>query len=107
MPQRSNRPKILALSDDLMVKDAFADSCAGLNILNGNLHITFASVIADHSGSQASSKRIVSARVVMPVAGAVELRDMLTQIIDALAARGESLPQASDSTVVTPLRKPQ
>ena len=107
MAQKIHRPTILPLTEDMTVKDVFADSCAGLNVLNGNVHVTFASVVADHSEGRAASKRVVSARVVMPVAGAVELRDMLTQIIEALADQGESLPQASKSTVVTPLRPPR
>jgi hypothetical protein len=104
--QEIHRPAILPLTDDLTIKDVFADACAGLNVLNGNVHLTFASVVADHTKDRAASKQIVSARVVIPIAGVVELRDMLMQIIDALAAQGQSFPQASESTVVTPLRKP-
>ena len=106
MVQRIARPAISPLADDLSVKDVFADSCAGLNVLNGNVHITFASVVADHSQERAPSRRLVSARVVMPVAGAAELRDLLKQLLDALAAQGVSLPEPSASTVVTPLKRP-
>jgi hypothetical protein len=51
----------LPLVEDPTVKDVFAEFCTGLNFVHGNLHITFASVTADHSAPQAPSKRIVSA----------------------------------------------
>lgn len=103
MAQRINRPAILPLTDDPTVKETFADSCAGLNLLNGNVHITFASVVADHSDERAPSRRVVSGRVVMPVAGAAELRDLLTQLMDAVAAQ-EGSARRPAVTVVTPLR---
>lgn len=34
-------------------KDVFADVCTGLNVLNGNVHLTSASVIADHREAKA------------------------------------------------------
>jgi hypothetical protein len=58
------------------------------SFVHGNLHITFASVTADHSTQQTPAKRIVSARMVMPIIGAIELRDLLTQLIEALTAQG-------------------
>jgi hypothetical protein len=78
----------LPLVDDPTVKDVFAEFCTGLNFVHGNLHLTFASVPADHSSQRAPSKRIVSARIVMPITGAIELRDLLTQIIEALTMQG-------------------
>ena len=53
----------LPLIDDVTVKDTFADFCTGLNFAHGNLHMTFASVTADHSADQAPTRRIVSARL--------------------------------------------
>jgi hypothetical protein len=106
MPQRISRPAILPLTDDVSVKDVFADACAGLSVLNGNVHITFASVIANHSEERAPSRRVVSVRVVMPAAGAAELRDLLAQLLDALDAQGAGATLASPPTVVTPLKRP-
>jgi hypothetical protein len=80
------------LMDDLSVKEAFADFCVGLNVLNGNFHMTFASVIADHRTDDAPHRRAVSARLVMPITGAIELRDLLTTAIEAVA----EVPSASD-----------
>jgi hypothetical protein len=105
--QRITRTSVLPLAEDFRVREIFADFCAGLNVVNGNVHITFASIVADHSEEPAPSRRVVSARIVLPVAGAVEFRDLLIQLMDALAAQGTSLPQSSAATVVTPLRKPR
>ena len=96
----------LPLIDDPAVKDVFAEFCTGLNFVHGNLHMTFASVTADHSASQAVSKRIVSARIVMPIIGAVELRDLLTQLIDALTDQGVIIPETPVPTLVTPPGRP-
>jgi hypothetical protein len=78
----------------------------GLNFVHGNLHMTFASVTADHSANRASSKRIVSARIVMPIIGAIELRDLLTQLIDALTEQGVITSEAPLPTIVTPPGRP-
>jgi len=96
----------LPLIDDPTVKDVFAEFCTGLNFVHGNLHMTFASVTADHSLPQAPSKRIVSARIVMPITGAIELRDLLTQLIDALTEQGVVIPETPLPTIVTPPGRP-
>lgn len=92
----------LPLVDDPTVKDVFAEFCTGLNFVHGNVHITFASVTADYSSHRALSKRVVSARLVMPTIGAIELRDLLTQLIDALTAQGVIMPEPASPTVVVP-----
>jgi hypothetical protein len=91
----------LPLMDDATVKDSFAEFCTGLNFVHGNLHMTFASVTADYSSHKAPSKRIVSARIVMPIIGAIELRDLLTQLIDALTAQGVIIPEPPSPMMVT------
>ena len=99
--ERDSDLMTLPLVDDPTVKDVFAEFCTGLNFVHGNLHMTFASVTADHSANRASSKRIVSARIVMPIIGAIELRDLLTQLIDALTEQGV-ISEASLPTIVMP-----
>jgi hypothetical protein len=90
--EQDNDLMALPLVDDPTVNDVFAEFCTGLNFVHGNLHITFASVTADYSSAQASSRRIVSARIVMPIIGAIELKDLLTQLIDALTDQGVIIP---------------
>ena len=99
--ERDDDLTALPLVDDPTVKDVFAEFCTGLNFVHGNLHMTFASVTADHSANRASSKRIVSSRIVMPIIGAIELRDLLTQLIDALTEQGV-ISEASLPTIVMP-----
>jgi hypothetical protein len=84
----------------------FAEFSTGLNFVYGNVHMTFASVTADHSSPRASSKRVVSARIVMPMIGAIELRDLLTQFIDALTAQGVIIPEPPTTTIVVPPGRP-
>ena len=93
-------------SDGGTVKDAFADFCAALNFAHGNVHMTFASLMADHSRDEAPSKRLVSARMVMPITGAIEFRDWLTQLIDALTAQGAIIPEIPLPTIVMPPGRP-
>jgi hypothetical protein len=104
--EHANDLTTLPLVDDATVKDVFAEFCTGLNFVHGNLHMTFASVTADYSSHQASSKRVVSARIVMPIIGAIELRDLLTQIIDALTAQGVITREPPLPTVMMPPGRP-
>jgi hypothetical protein len=96
----------LPFVDDLTVKDVFAEFCIGLNFVHGNLHMTFASVTADHTVPQAETKRIVSARIVMPIIGAIELRDLLTLLINTLTEQGVIIPETPLPTLVTPPGRP-
>jgi hypothetical protein len=105
--QRIMRSPIQPLEEDLSVKNSYADFCAGVNFVNGNVHVTFASVVADHSDEPATSRRVVSARVVLPISGILELQNLLAQLMDALAAQGVNIPHAPAPTVVTPIRTPR
>jgi hypothetical protein len=88
------------------VKDSFAEFCTGLNFVHGYVHMTFASLTADHSTDQAPSSRIASARIVMPIIGAIELSDLLTQLIDTLTEQGVIIPETPLPTIVTPPGRP-
>jgi hypothetical protein len=89
----------LPLVEDITVRDVFAEFCTGLQFVHGNLHMTFASVIADHSSQGTSSRRVVSGRIVI---GAIELRDLLTEIIGALKAQGVITSEPPSPTVMVP-----
>jgi hypothetical protein len=81
MAQSTAQP-VPPLVDDVTVKDVFADTCAGVSVTNSNLHLTFASVTNDYSIEPAQLRRIVTARLVMPMSGMIELRDILSRMID-------------------------
>ncbi len=85
---RSTSPQALLLVDDVTIKESFADGCVGINFSNGNFHFTFITLSADHGKNPAPIKRVVSARVVLTLSGTLELRDMLTQLIDMLRKQG-------------------
>ena len=104
--EQDNDLMTLPLVDDRTVKDVFAEFCTGLNFVHGNLHMTFASVTVDYSSPQAPSKRIVSAPIVMPIIGAIELKGLLTQLIDALTEQGVIIPESPTPTTVTPPGRP-
>ena len=42
----------------------------------------------------------------MPIIGAIELRDLLTQLIDALTAQGVIIPEPPLPTIVVPPGRP-
>jgi hypothetical protein len=67
--------------------------------------MAFASVPADHSSHGALSKRVVSAQL-MPIIGSIELRDLLTQLTDALTVRGVIMPEPASPTVFVPPGRP-
>jgi hypothetical protein len=92
------------LVDDVTVKDAFCDQCAGLSFANGNVHLTFVSLTPDHGSDPSPSRRVVSARLVMPINAVVELRDNLTRLIDLLRAQGAITTVPIPPTVVNPER---
>jgi|SRR5208282_6131084 len=103
--ERADDLTALPIVDDGTVKDSFAEFCTGVNFVHGNLHMTFASVTADHSAHEAPSRRVVSARIVMPIIGAIELRDLLTHLIDALTEQGMIVPETLTTTVMPPGRR--
>jgi len=51
----------LPFVDDLTVKGSFAEFCTGLNFVHGNLHMTFASVTADHTSHHLSYAVLIRA----------------------------------------------
>jgi glycine cleavage system regulatory protein len=76
------------LVDDPTVAEKFADNLAGISFSNGNVNMTFATVRADHSKAPASNNRTVTARMVMPLPVAMQLRDTLNQMFGDLEAQG-------------------
>jgi hypothetical protein len=101
--ERDDDLTALPLVDDPTVKDVFAEFCTGLNFVHGNLHMTFASVTADHSANRASSKRIVSARIV-----ARESRSTAPRIVPHPSGWGQKLTRRRDSNPRSPaiMRRP-
>ena len=77
-----------ALVDDPRVRETYADSFVGVVFNNGNLHLTFASVQADHTQDPAPNMRKVVARIVLPAATAAEVHGYLGHVMTALESQG-------------------
>jgi hypothetical protein len=74
--------------DDPSVTEVYTDNLAGLTINQGNVNLTFATVRADHSKIPPTNHRKITSRLVMPIAVAVNLHEILGQIIRDLEAKG-------------------
>ena len=101
MVQSTTQPVVIPLVEDISVKESFSDSYAGTSFVNGNVHITFTSITDDHTKDPTLSRRIVTARVVMSIAGAIDLRDTLTRLIDMLVAQGTAIPVPNPPTTIS------
>ena len=78
--------------NDDRVPEHYADGPIGINLFNGNLHITFATVRTDHSTKPTLQYRQVTLRLVIPLAGAVDLQSHISRIISLLQAQGTIQP---------------
>jgi hypothetical protein len=96
----------LPLVDDITVKDTVADTCVGVSVVAGSVHMTFASLTANHTINPAPLQRIVSSRLVMPIPSMVGLRDLLNQLIDALTTQGVITQTPTTPTIITPPGRP-
>lgn len=76
------------LIDDPSVPEVFTDNLAGLTVVQGNVNITFATVRADHTKLPPTNLRKITSRLVMPIAAAVQLHEMLGQMLKDLETKG-------------------
>jgi hypothetical protein len=74
--------------DDPSVAEVYTDNLAGMTINQGNVNLTFATVRADHSQTPATNNRKITSRLVMPIAVAANLHELLGQVIKDLEAKG-------------------
>ena len=74
------------------LSEHYADGSVGVNFLNGNLHITFATLRADHSLEPASQYRQVTLRLVIPLVGAIDLQNAIGGIVSTLQSQGVVRP---------------
>lgn len=96
----------MPLVDDITVKDTVADTCVGVSVTSGNVHITFATITSDYTIDPAPSRRIVSSRLVMPISGIMEFCDILNKVIDTLGERGVITPKPTAATIIIPPGRP-
>jgi hypothetical protein len=80
----------LPLIDNPSAPDLFADEAVGFFVVNNTMRITFASARADHTTSSGTKTRVVTGRLVIPIAAADRLQKMLTTIIDNMKSRNQA-----------------
>jgi hypothetical protein len=78
--------------DNSNVTETYVDGPVGVNFYNGNLHITFATMRADHSIEPSPHYREVTARLVMPFAGALDLQNTISSLMTMLQSQGVIQP---------------
>lgn len=76
------------LRNDDQVLEHYADGPVGVNFLNGNVHITFATLRSDHSSDPSPQYRHVTLRLVMPLAGMIDLQNNIAGIMSILQQQG-------------------
>lgn len=92
MSETSRIPNQPPLQNDDRVIEFYADAPVGVNFFNGNVHITFMTLRTDHSVEPSPQYRQVTARLVIPLAGAIDLQKSIAQIVSILQAQGVIQP---------------
>jgi hypothetical protein len=88
MSQTISMPPPPPLRNDDQVLEHYADGPVGVEFLSGNLHITFATLRADHAQDPAVRYRQVTLRMVLPLAGAIDLQNQIAGILTLLQQQG-------------------
>ena len=60
----------------------------GVNVFYGNVHITFATLRSDHTSDPPPQYRQVTLRLVMPLAGMIDLQNNIAGIMSILQQQG-------------------
>ena len=85
------------LIDDERAPEAFADEAVGFLIHNGNVTITFAASRSDYASDNPNVRRVVMARIVMPIGGA---QDLALGLYDFLKSSGhDPAPKNADESI--------
>jgi len=76
------------LHNDDRILECYVDTPVGFSFVNGNAHITFATLRMDHSTDPAAQYRQVTVRLVIPLAGAIDLQSTLANLMSRLQRQG-------------------
>ena len=77
-------PEPFGFLDNPSAPDVFADGAAGIVFFQGNIRLTFESVRVNHVTSPGPATRVVIGRLVLPLAGAEGLKNMLIDYLDKI-----------------------
>jgi hypothetical protein len=77
------------LRNDDQILEKYVDSPVGFSFVNGNAHITFATLRMDHSNTDLPTQyRQVTLRLVIPLAGAIDLQSTIANLMSMLQRQG-------------------
>jgi hypothetical protein len=101
----ANNPPTVTFIDNPHAPEVFAAEAVGLFLHLGNIHITFAGPRSDYGATPAPINRVVMGRLVMPLAGANSLRQLLADFLDRMKAQATA--QAADAMTPPKTAKPK
>jgi hypothetical protein len=76
------------LRNDDRILEHYVDSTVGFSFVNGNAHFTFATLRMDHNTDPPAQYRQVTVRLVIPLAGAIDLQSTITNLMSMLQRQG-------------------
>lgn len=88
MSKPASTPPPPPIQNDDAIPERYVDVPLGVNYSNGNLHITFATLRVDHSKDALPQYRHVTLRLIIPLAGAVDLQNTIGNMLAKLQSQG-------------------
>jgi hypothetical protein len=83
--ESSEQPPLVS-GDEIL--EQYADGVAECTFLNGVLHLSFWTLRADGASEPARYCRKITARLVLPIAGAMELGERIGKMVTRLESQG-------------------
>jgi hypothetical protein len=77
----------LPLIDNPTAPNLFADEAVGFFVVNNTMRITFAAARVDHTTNPGTQSRVVTGRLVMPIAAAENLHSLLSTLLENVKSR--------------------
>jgi hypothetical protein len=82
MAKPTLQKQALPLIDNPSAPDLFADDVVGFFVVNNTMRITFAAAKADHTTNAGTKTRVVTGRLILPLAAAEGFHKLLGTIIE-------------------------
>lgn len=92
MSPTSRTPAPPPTKNDDFVTEQYVDGPVGVNFVNGNMHMEFYTLRTDNTQAPPAQYRKVTMRMVIPLAGAVEVQGAIGSILNALQKQGVVKP---------------
>jgi hypothetical protein len=90
------------LREDEGIAEQYADGIAECTFLNGVLHISFWTLRTDCAAEPPKYYRKVTTRIVLPIAGAMDLQERITRMLKVLEAHGTIQRPATSGLQIIP-----